>query len=584
MLTLKYAFLLILIFSSLKVISSTLYSPEESLRYYEELILVLNGSEQLNQTGCTDFNDVSFKSPRRRFKGRSIGLNKCSLSKICQLIEKKQGDKYLYKNSKGETIPKNHIFRAPSKVLNCLARNKTITGALKSLPDLTMDESFKFMKLLTSANTFLLMNREKLQIEGYMKGLLSTMNISTGINLEQSKIDKFIKYFNEQEKSKESIKKEKIKIINNMQDDELFSLLNDPKSLSVYKSLSESQKEKLNTKLNQNNESLIQPFNQVKKQIINYLKLKGKTSEIKGMIKRIESITLKPLSLDEYIEESTCSSPNAFYLGTDHSVTICPQMVNYPKEGLMSLFTHELAHAIDPCVSGYTYSEDSPTRLFNSFPGSTNDKYKNRVDAVTYSSNPFIENIQCLEKTGMSYNTNKEIKDFLDKAVPYINSILMYDLEEKHKDLKDRVKYYEYLLANNQLSQLRHCAIGARNAQGGEVFSDFIATEIGAKRISEYPKNIQREKVIESFSIFLEGSCSQTSHDSDYQKNSLQKELDSKGCFNYSEAFLEQVHNDSSDHNSTHPENAFRIEKIMLRNSVFTNILGCRSGEKDCAL
>lgn len=42
-------------------------------------------------------------------------------------------------------------------------------------------------------------------------------------------------------------------------------------------------------------------------------------------------------------------TPNAFYLTSDNSISICPNFYQYPNSVLVKVLAHEMAHSIDPC-------------------------------------------------------------------------------------------------------------------------------------------------------------------------------------------------------------------------------------------
>lgn len=92
------------------------------------------------------------------------------------------------------------------------------------------------------------------------------------------------------------------------------------------------------------------------------------SNEEKSMLRRIETIQLKPPP--EEGMEPTCNggSLDAFYRSTDHTMTLCPAYYEQPSTQIAFVIGHEIGHSIDPCRSSsplYSNKED------NSFTGGT---------------------------------------------------------------------------------------------------------------------------------------------------------------------------------------------------------------------
>ncbi|MBS1984327.1 MAG: hypothetical protein JST16_09145 [Bdellovibrionales bacterium] len=78
---------------------------------------------------------------------------------------------------------------------------------------------------------------------------------------------------------------------------------------------------------------------------------------IDAMKERIRTVSfgVKPVTMD-FRDNPTCADgPNAFYSLADHSMNLCPQILEQPPAALKSVIAHELGHAIDPCTMSYNF-------------------------------------------------------------------------------------------------------------------------------------------------------------------------------------------------------------------------------------
>lgn len=328
---------------------------------------------------------------------------------------------------------------------------------------------------------------------------------------------------------------------------------------------------------------------------------KGKPEHLQSNAEKQMAIRVKTIKIEPALDSanmgygannSICMSPNAYYLGSTHTVKLCPAMYKLSQRDLVSVLTHEIGHSIDPCTSTFPLLKVNPS-VSNKLDGEDFKAFKkvapfmseyllNQSDedqasinrlikigaisvaspAVSYtlSTNPFYNVMQCLQsppnnfKGNTQYDKNKLIESYLSA---YESSGILNKTQVALKKAQ----------LNNYFTKHTECMVGPKgksNAQ--ETFSDFIASELvadlainsGAKTNKD-PHNFTKSFLGAPLNL----ACKEYYDNKSLTLNSI--EAENMKYLSYLMGKLDP-----------HPSEADRVNKVYLSNPKIRSLLKCQ--------
>ena len=346
-------------------------------------------------------------------------------------------------------------------------------------------------------------------------------------------------------------------------------------------------------------------FTITQNKIVSYLesiKNDNNKNGIERAIDRVKTITFNPPSLTKTVN-NVCQYPNAFYSPTNHSFTVCPQLLDNPEASLMETMAHEIAHSFDPCnlssamtkKTGPLIVEDAPfdldikmnqtginySALDLGEPISMKHAYQY---PMKFNDNPFSNTLACLKNPtsvgAITWDPNV-LKETLKKS--------LNDLSENGQtDINNgKLRYYTYL--NDHLEEfidykmgcdLQSAQINSGLSQLQEVFADKIASEIMARDLKGKSLKTAENDMLAIVASFPDACALTNSTDQDlinlaakyhcphFFENSSENEKILHGL-----KFLELEKSDP------HPLDDTRINKILLAHPDIKKALGCKDQE-----
>lgn len=318
-------------------------------------------------------------------------------------------------------------------------------------------------------------------------------------------------------------------------------------------------------------------FEETRQQVVGYLLAKrssANASHIDNMIARVKSVRLsfpQMTGSKRDLLNAGCDSPNAWYSPSEHSITICPQFLNYPEAAFLWTLSHEFSHAFDPCHIAMDFS--SKGALFPEWMDDFSSSRKKEHSAIASAKNPFKDVISCLQSaqsTGVAIpskaqliaEADQELRDFKKEA----KDLGIEDLESVIADNKERKRiihtHYDEFKACPQLTGRGHIC---------ESFADWMGAEILALKLSKISDSEKaREYALASQAVFLGTSCG------NIRQSLLEKFKPAKKCSSSDDlARFNAVEKESLHHLSP----SRRINRILFAKPEIKKALGCQSGE-----
>lgn len=511
----------------------------------------------------------------------------CSLKEFCERPELNHDRAVLYKTDKGETVLNEYYYSMRNEVRSCLREKYSDEINLKK-DELMTKLKTEHLKKILAANKKLSMLATKYSQGNALSRVSSeilSMSVEAGLNEEEfpwekqgTHRDDLAMLITEAEKRLKiklvpDIKKTLVEIqylkSNPAYGKELEELertlipdvvpadpfydwtkLTDEKAAGSAKALAENQK-----RLKDKSQAAYDLFVETREELLLYLDSK-KTRKNSSMIERakekVRTIKFNPPRLTETLRKH-CQSPNAFYSASDHTFTICPQMMNFPRFSLMETMAHEIAHSIDSCnlssalvkKKGPSVVEDAPfdielktgtpvANFSGAFYGEEVKPANLVQNFMKYADHPFSETLSCLKDPrsvgSVSLNKN-DIKKQIDSSLD--------ELAKNHgADFNNNARY-RYLThlrqnADDYFNYAEGCGFdnnGSKNlfrSQMQESFSDKIAYEIVARKLNGKSKEAA-EKAILEVTMGYGSSCP---NDTPGEK-ALIKFAEKEGCKNF---------------------------------------------------
>ncbi len=345
-----------------------------------------------------------------------------------------------------------------------------------------------------------------------------------------------------------------------------------------------------------------QIYHETKNQIIDLLKSKivrGKNeAKVQGMIKRIKLLTFNTLNFT-LSDLALCPGPNAYYRLKDHSISLCPQVINYPKMTLKNIIAHEIAHSIGPCALGGELREEKREDQHLSFGGfNTNDSFSDLYPIPPEEQHSKHYTVHLDINNNQSDTPSKK----MDSATAFKDMLLIEQLNclQTKKSIGARVpEYDEFIEAvitlekfqqlpianvtsmnNSQRERLyqnsKSCPIKGMPTRLEESGADWLATEIIAQDIKKAPTKRKRRMAYESGLLYISMSCQGGGEAYDRVDQLLKK----SGC-----QTLDQYNREQEREQivlDPHPMAKDRISKILIAHPTIQKAMGCNGKGAYC--
>ncbi len=550
-------------------------------------------SEQTLLDALRDYDNVLVKL------SRDLGLKKpecsatfegggfppfCSMKDFCEKKEIQKDNPVLYVNESGERVINWRYYHLRSEISSCL-REKYADEIGAKKEEIIQQKKAELLRRMMDANKKLSLAMKKNK-QGNAVALVSaeilTQSIEAGLkgedsgwdNLGTSREELLLLIAKAEKKLKINLAPDiknaliEIQFLKNnphyMQEGEDFERTIIPQAVAAdpffdWRKLTEvdaagsaGAMRDNRKKLGEKTQAAYDLFKETKEDLLHYLESR-KTKDNAAMIERskekIRTITFNPPRLTETLKK-VCESPNAFYNSENHTLTLCPQMLNFPKISLIETIAHEMAHSIDSCnlskklVSGKgpTVVEDAPFEI----PLKTDETAKNYkspslfddtgrgaviFDLMKYSDHPFSQTLSCLQdpQSVVAVSIDKEkIRKEVEK-----------NLNEKQKnfginaDNNVDARYLTYLRDhfNEYFDYSEGCGLDLAGEKGlyhselQESFADKIAFEVLAVKLENLPKEKVETNILE-VSLNYDRLCPKESND----EKKMTEFAESMGC------------------------------------------------------
>ena len=342
-------------------------------------------------------------------------------------------------------------------------------------------------------------------------------------------------------------------------------------------------------------------FQDTQKEIIDYLnsiKNPSNTEKLDRIITRVNTIRFNTPRLTPTLT-SACTFPNAFYDPDSHSVTLCPQMLNYPKMAIMETLAHEIAHSFDSCnFSGEFYKSRGPVvmeeapfeadlnmiPILGNFKNTTAENLnpmdlKNRIqEKMLFKDNPFSKTLSCLQDSAsveaqaismekMKIKVQADLTELTHLGENNINNAKARALNYFNEHEEEYFNYFQGCDAS------KFGPLG--NTQLQESFADKISSEIVARKLKTL-NNEDAQKSILEITLSFSHICSNESTG----ETKLREFAIKEGCPDYRENMNNEervlsalkILNPNFD---KHPEDEKRIERIHLAHPEIRKAINC---------
>lgn len=336
-------------------------------------------------------------------------------------------------------------------------------------------------------------------------------------------------------------------------------------------------------------------FQEVQKDIIELLQARKTGSvlgdkELDAQIQRIKMASLRQPKIEDLGElfEAGCEAPNAFYDRSRHTVSFCPQILDMPEASLYAVMSHELGHAIDPCVASLALKKNSEGRIFADSEGFLGPKHSGNllVAPSKKGAYAFEDVMKCLSSAeSMNISMANDKQRTLDEIQRLISEAQEDGAEEQYLEpLRE-----QRLDAEKLYNEYPYCAEPGNGRQLSEAFSDWMSAKLVAKKVARI-KDPQRKRefVAESVSHFTTSDCPELKAG---VAQFYMDELGDKGlsrCPSLRQLTDPEFHQQQEqlEEESTHPSSRKRIDRIYFADPQIRKVMGCHDSSeksaKDC--
>lgn len=561
----------------------------------------------------------------------------CSVKDFCSRSEVHIDEPILYQNDKGEKIINEQYYQTRGDVRSCL-QEKYVDEFKAMREELTTKLRTNHLKKIIAANRELTRLADKFHQGSNIQKIsaeILTMSVELGMSGvisdwekdRATRVDLASLLSKAQQRTKLSlhpkIKETLIEIQylkqNHLYNDEVaeverewvpevkikdpffeWELLKDEKAAGGKEALALNRARLVNK-----TQEAYYLFQDVQKDMISYLESKKNEKNLKNIeriIERIKTIRFNPPRLTDKVYQK-CKFPNAYYSGANHSFTICPQMLDFPKIVLREAIAHEIPHSYDSCYfSGKMYKTNGPSVVseapfeidikMNTVVGNykiTLDEdpegleLKNIIqDKALYIDHPFSTTLSCLQDTKSVAAQSMEletIKIKTDEALAKLS-----DLGENNSHNK-KARVINFLESNQKdfFAYFQGCHLDGNTlarTQMQEVLSDKISSEMVVEKLKSLPKE-EVEKAILEIGLSYGDLCTNEGNDSakfrafaisekcpKYFENKILEDKIVAGLEAMAPAF------------EPHPETSIRINRNLLAHPAIRKVLKCPDDSK----
>lgn len=558
----------------------------------------------------------------------------CSMKDFCEKKELQKDSQVLYVNELGEQVINDRYYSLRSEISSCL-REKYADEINAKKEELIQQKKAEQLERMLKVNKKLSLAMKKYKQGNAVASVsaeILNQSIEAGLNGSESAWDaqgtsreELLSLIAKVEKKLQielvpEIKKAltEIQFLKNnrlyMQEAEDFERTIIPQAYSAdplydWRKLTEAKAAGSERALSENRRRLVEKtqaaydiFRETKEDLVRYLDSKKNQTNgelIERSKEKIRTITFALPRLTETLKK-ICESPNAFYSSDDHALTVCPQMLNFPRMSLVETIAHEMAHSIDSCFlsqklirgRGPSILEEAPfeiplkmdvTAKNYKSPRLFEDSGRVEVilDLMKYSDHPFYQTLSCLQdpQSVAAVSLDKEkIKNEVDKELSYYqknfgtnasNNVDARYLTFLHDHFNEYFDYAEGCGLNSSGVK------GLYRSQLQEAFADKMAAEVVALKVANLPKENVETNILE-ITFGYDQTCRKESNDdkkiiefaeklgcTEFFKNRQQREKILRGLELADPAF------------DSHPNSSVRIDRNLLAHPAIRNALRC---------
>jgi hypothetical protein len=553
----------------------------------------------------------------------------CSMKDFCARQEINIDSPVLYQNNMGEKIINNTYYRNRADLRSCL--KEKYAGEIKVKREvLAIKLGIKHLKKIMDTNKKLNQLADKYNEGAKIQKIsaeILTMSLEIGMKAEDADWDKerikrgsLTNFITRAEKRTKLTLNPEIKSwlvelqylkTNHLYRDEVdaveqamfpeekpkdpfydWTLLTDEKAAGGKKALEANR-----ARMVKKTQDAYDVFQETQKELSLYLegkKAAGNEALIDRVIQRVKTIRFNPPRLTGQVTKE-CKNPNAFYNQSNHSFTICPQLLDMPKMTLMEVMAHELAHSFDSCsLSGKMFSKKGPIivqeapfeidiaaePIIGNYKIITTEPELSGIgtklqDKMPYSDNPFSKALSCLQDSKSVNAQAIKPEELLKKAREKLN-----ELTKSGQNNPDNIeaRYLNFLTANQEefFKYYQGCDGPSTHSrsQMEEAFSDKIASEVIARKLKQVSKAEAEKSMLEIGLLY--GECTDHSKGKVIIRDYAIKE----GCKDYfdnmtaEQKILTGLKIADPDFD-THSEASKRVDTILLAHPEIRKALNC---------
>lgn len=574
---------------------------------------------------------LKIKTPECHPEGKP-GVNFCSIKDFCSISDVHTDAPILYQNAKGEKILNDAYYKDRADLNSCLREKfaddikdkrdalntqlgndhlKKIIAANKKLNVLTdkFKEGAKIQKISSDILTMSLEEGIKGDTSAWEKDQASRAELlvviarsekrtKTTLNPDIKKALVEIQYLKKNPIYKEEVARFEKSFFPDTKLKDPFvdwSLLLDESAAGGKKALEENR-----AKITQKTQDAYALFKDTQLELIAYLdgkKTAVNADKIERIKERITTIRFLPPRLTKELKDD-CATPNAFYSSENHSFTVCPQMLEFPKMALMETMAHEISHSFDSCFnSGKIYKKKGPMvveeapfeidiktdpvlgNYTNTFYEDPEDlKLKDRIqDKMLYADHPFVQTLSCLQDPKSVHAEAINIDDIKKRTKEALSELTKLG---QNNPSNGKARYLNFLNEHEDfLNYFQGCDYSTSGGNLGktqlqEAFADKMASEVVARKLKSVSK-AEAEKSILEISLTYD-VCSNEG----FGTTKLREFAVDKGCPNFFEnKTLEDKIlvglNAVKPSFDPHPDSNIRVERNILAHPGIRKALNC---------
>lgn len=572
----------------------------------------------------------------------------CSFTNFCSVISPNVNKPFLYVNAEGGKIPNYKMLAGDTASTNCIVQLRArenvgnfqeqmagMTDAMKRVQQARVDllktvreQNWQadFVRFEEAAAQIGLEDAEKnvmtMPTEANATALIGKIETSSGVTLPPAIRTKYLASLTAMMPSQ--TRSNIVRMASNDPYQNLLLLFNRDAAGSE-EAVKKNQQEIQNAV-----DRSVAIFEKTKTDIMKVLDQRAEANpdmaaNVAAMKDRIRTIAFNLPPNNPMLMGAVCPGPNAFYNGSMHAFTLCPQVMELPESALKTIIAHELGHSIDPCTLSqplmkvsdavprmppmspeqmsaaeqalnaqgmYLMNLNGPkpeaqyvVDFFGTAQGGLSQGFSNfRLEsagaAVALQDHPFNSVVNCLT-TPQSINARASDKESVRTQ---LTSSLANVRATGAADTDPRVQQLQNTLANldGLYTRIGACSFLPGNTQLQEAFSDWIAGEVVGNDLKNLPSEKRRQYAFESFSFFTGMDCSVSAPDSQPQVDQF---LNAAGCAEGNNQTLRDINTImmNAAQSDSHNHGVERVERLFTAQPQVRGALGCEGeGASHC--